>query len=116
MSQSCFARVSIGFKETPNEFKDETTLTNKLTEFHNFNKEIKEDISINIEDIKSDRRVVDFEMNSTRSINLEFQINLLIEYLKALKIKIDYFDSFAFISMDSCSMYIDEEEFDKNLD
>ena len=108
MGQFCYTQIKIQFEETPGIFKDETALENALIKYYGDN-----NISFNIMNINSDRKSSEFEMSSDRITNLKFQLNVLIGYLKGLKIKILGVNSDGFMSMDSCTLDLDELDLDE---
>ena len=106
MGQSCFTSITISFKETPGVFKDETALKNALIKYHK-----DEDVAINLHQLDSSRIHSNFDIYSSRASHLKFQVDLLIKFLSQFKDEIVEFDSDAYTSMDSCSVYIEGEDF-----
>ncbi len=113
MGTPAHAYIRINFaQQTPNEFLNNEGIRDALTAFHAF-KNDGEECNVFIEDAKWNSVLSTFQMNSERSQNLQFQINLLVEYLKEKKYKIDEFDSSAYMIMEDACLWMDGDEFEE---
>lgn len=112
MGQYCFSRVIIESNTPyPKEFKNADTLTNALIKFYADNHSGDTDITIQITDLVYDRVYMEFEMHSGRTVNLVFQLELLISYLKHLELVIEEFNSSGYIALDSGDMCLTADDF-----
>ena len=114
MGQFCFSRVTIEVTKTsnhfPEQFKTAQTLENAMVKFYADNND-GDSAHVNVTDLVYFETYMEFEMHSERTINLEFQLDLLVKYLKSLDIEIEEVNASGYIEFDGGDLFLTNEDF-----